>query len=110
MSYQAISELTYDPAFTSRIRACAVEQSLIFQNDQRADVKALALDVLRGSASGPMLSFDQTTAAAPGVADKAETPSGVEQSLVEDGDILSSVQGSYIPTAALFYASDGAPL
>jgi hypothetical protein len=111
MSYQAISELTYDPAFTSRIRACVVEQSLTFQNDQRQDVVALAKDVLQGGASGPMLSFNQVTAAAPGVADKATVADGtVDQSLVPDGDILASVQGSYLSVAALFYAADGTPL
>jgi hypothetical protein len=111
MSYSAISELTSDPAFTARIRACAVEQSLTFQNDERLDVKAMAQDLLRGEGAGPILSFNQMVSAAPGLADKATTPSGdVDQSLVEDGDILSAVQATYLTIAALHYNADGTPV
>lgn len=111
MSYQVISELTSDSAFTARVRACVVEQSNTFKDDQRADIKALALDVLRGEAAGPMLSFNQMTAAAPGLADKATTPSGdVDQALIDDGDILSAIQATYLTVAALHYASDGTPI
>jgi hypothetical protein len=111
MTYQAVSDLTSDPGFTARVRACVVEQSLTFQNDQRADVKALALDILRGGKAGPMLSFNQMTAAAPGVADTATGPNGeIDQSLIPDGDFLSAIQGMYLGVAALHYTADGTPV
>jgi hypothetical protein len=110
MSYQVISDLTYDPAFTARVRACVVEQSNTFKDDTRGDIKATAEEVLRGGGSGPMLSFNQMVASAPGLADKATTPSGVDQTLIVDGDILSAVQATYPTVAALHYNADGTPV
>jgi hypothetical protein len=106
MSYQAISDLTYDPAFTARIRACVTEQSVTYQNDQRPDVVALAKDVLRGGASGPFLSFNSMIAAAPGIADSGDA----DQANVADAEILSAVQANYVTVAGLHYNSDGTPI
>ena len=110
MSYQVISDLTSDPAFTARIRACVIEQSATFKDDTRLDIQTLALDVLRGGASGPMISFNQLTAAAPGIADTATTPDGIDQSLIDDPDILAAVQAEYPTVAGLHYTSEGTPV
>jgi hypothetical protein len=109
MSYSNIDALTFDPAFAGRVRACCVEQAETFRNDARPDFVALANSVLRGEAEG-VLSFVRVTAAAPGIADKATTPDGIDQSLITDEDVLSTVQANWQVVAGLYYAEDGTPI
>ena len=109
MTYQNIDTLTGDPAFQGRIRACCTEQAEVFRNDTRPDFVALANDVLRGS-SPALLSFIRIVAAAPGLADKAATEDGVDQTKVTDDDVLSTVQANWQVVAGLYYDDTGAPL
>ena len=109
MSFANIFALTWDQAFTGRVTSCATQQAEIFRNDARPDFVALANDVLRGNGTRAS-TFTRITAAAPGIADKAATEDGIDQSLVTDDDLLSTVQANWQVVAGLFYAEDGTPL
>lgn len=108
MSYQTIDQLTSDQDFTSRVRACCVEQGETYQNDARPNFVALAKDQLLGGIT--YLTFVRIEAAAPGIAVKVETPSGIDQSQVTDGDILSLTQANWEVVANLHFTSDGTPI
>lgn len=101
--------LTFDAAFIGRVRACVVEQAENFRNDARPAFVAIAEDVLRGN--GLVINaFVRMTAAAPGLADKAATEDGIDQTLITDDDILSTVQGNWQVVAGLYYTEDGTPI
>lgn len=108
MSYQAIDQLTNDYDFGARVRACCVEQGEVFANDARPDFVALALDQLRGGIT--YSAFVRIEAASPGIADKAATADGIDQTQVTDADLLSLTQANWQVVAALYYDADGAPL
>lgn len=105
MSYQSQWNLTYDDAFVSRCRAAITNQSAIFKDDQRADIKALAEQLLKGIEVSPLITFQNMLGAAPGFADMVNTGDGVDSSQITDGDILSAVQSMYPAVAALYYPS-----
>lgn len=107
MSYSTIDQLTNDALFNGRVRACTVQQSETYQNDQRGDMKAAAQAALRGEAE-PYLTLARMAAAGPGMADSAGDP--VDQTKIPDDDILASVQANFPTVAALFYTSDGVPI
>ena len=109
MSFQTIDQLTFDPTFNGRVRACATQQAEIFRNDARPDFVALADDVLRGDGIKTN-AFTRITAAAPGIADKAATEDGIDQTKVTDDDVLSTVQANWQVVAGLYYGEDGTPL
>ena len=106
MSYSTIDQLTGDPAFSGRIRACATQQAEVFKDDARPDFVALANDQLTGGTT--YLAFVRIAAAGPGMADAAGDPP--DQSLIPDDDILASVQGSWQTVAALYYTKEGEPI
>jgi hypothetical protein len=109
MSYQAIDSLTNDADFSARNRACATQQAEIFRNDARPDFVAVADEVLRGSAE-LALAFTRISAAAPGIADKADDGNGgIDQALVTDADLLSLVQANWQVVASLYFNEDGTP-
>jgi hypothetical protein len=109
MSYHAQDQLTFDLTFTGRVRSCSVQQADIFKADARPDFVALANDVLGGDGEKTN-TFTRLAAAAPGLADKATTEDGVDQSLITDEDVLSTVQANWQVVAALYYATDGTPI
>jgi hypothetical protein len=109
MTYGNIFALTWDQAFNGRVTACCTQQAEIFRNDARPDFVALANDVLLGD--GRVTStFTRIIAAAPGIADKAATGDGIDQTKVTDDDILSTVQANWQVVAGLYYDDTGAPL
>lgn len=110
MTYAAQSLLAADPDFQARVRASAVEQSRTFLDDGRADIAALAADLLRNSPE-PLVTFFGLLAAAPGLADAADNGDGtVDSSRITDADILAAVQADYPTVAALYFDDTGAPL
>lgn len=108
MSYEAIDQLTSDPAFAARVRACCVEQGEVYANDARPDFVAVAHDQLVGGTT--YLAFVRIEAAAPGIADKAATADGIDQTQVTDADLLSLTQANWQVVAALYYDADGNPI
>ena len=109
MSYLSQSQLETDAAFGDRCRAAITNQALIFKDDERGDIAALAEAMLRGEAPGTG-TFVRTLAASPGFAATADNGDGtVNSSLISDDDILAAVQAEWPTVAALFYANDGGP-
>ena len=109
MSYLAIDQLTNDVIFAGRNRAAAVEQSETFKDDGRADIAAVAVDVLR-DVGQVIATFTRLAAAGPGIGDKADNGDGtIDQAKVTDADLLSLTQGNYPTVAALYYDPDGTP-
>jgi hypothetical protein len=109
MSYQSQAQLANDPDFQHRIRACLVQQSDSFKNDGRADIAALAADLLRADGAGTV-TFYGMVAAAPGFADMADAGAGgIDSSRIGDPDILAAVQAAYPTVAALYFDPEGNP-
>jgi hypothetical protein len=99
MSFQQIDQLTGDPTFGGRVRACAVQQAETYKDDVRPDFVALANDQLTGGTT--YLAFVRIIAAFPGLAEAPE---------IADGDILSQMQANWPVVAGLYYLSDGSPI
>ena len=109
MSYQAIALLMADQNFAGRSQSAATEQAETFKDDGRADIAALAGDVLRG-ASEVLLTFVRLNAAGPGIGNKVESGDGIDQSLVTDADLLALTQTNFPTIAALYYLETGEPI
>jgi hypothetical protein len=109
VSYSAIDNLAQDGAFNGRVRACTLEQAHVYKDDARPDFVALASDIMR---SGPetTVTFVRLVAAAPGLADKATTPEGIDQTRISDADVLSAVQGNWQTVAGLYFDAEGNPV
>jgi hypothetical protein len=109
MSFVVIFQLTSDSNFGGRTRACATQQAETFKDDTRPDIVALANGLLRGEL--PLeITFIRITAAAPGMAEKANSSGSFDQSRVLDADILAAVQANFPVVAALYYQPDGTAL
>ncbi len=114
MSFQAVDQLTQDPIFQGRVRACAVREAEGFRNDQRPAWVALALDQLRGGGAST-LAFVRLIAAFPGIVEGAETvpaegarpTRGFDQSSITDATILAQVQSQWETVAGLYWDTDG---
>ena len=72
-------------------------------------MSALANDVLRGDGIKAN-TFTRITAAAPGIAAKAATEDGTDQTKITDDDLLSTVQANWQVVAGLYYGEDGQPI
>jgi hypothetical protein len=95
MTYQSRADLAADASFRERVTACAVEQALIFKDDGRPDIAALADAIILGP-----------TNAAPLVPLVATSPNFVEvtdQTTIPDAEILAAVQAVWPTYAALAY-------
>lgn len=108
MAYQGIFDLTADPVFNGRCQSASLEQAQIFKDDARGDFVALANAIMRGE-SEKLAVLTRMDAAGPGIADKAATPDGIDQSLVTDADLLSLTQANWPTVAALYYDAEGNP-
>lgn len=95
MSYESRADLATSPEFRERVLACAVEQALVFKDDGRADIAALADSILRATENAGGLV--PLVAAAPGFGD------ALDQSAITDGDILSAVQYAWPVYAEVLY-------
>lgn len=107
MSYQSQGQLENDPEFQLRVRASCLQQgSLAYEVPAQ---QALADGVLR-DAGGYWVCFNRLAAAGPGIAEKAETPDGVDQSLVLDADLLALTQANWPKVSDLYFDAEGNPL
>jgi hypothetical protein len=59
---------------------------------------------------GPLATFFDLTAAAPGFADTATTDDGIDSDLIDDPSILSAIQAEWPTVASLYFTADGAPI
>ena len=102
MSYQSQSNLGDDANFRGRVGACAIEQALVFTNDGRPDIAALADAVILTPGYGER-TFAPLVAAQPGIKDVAA------QDQVDDGQILSAVQAIWPAYAGIAYPPPPSP-
>jgi hypothetical protein len=109
MSYQSQAELENDAWFQQRNRAVCIQQAYSFKDDQRPSWVAVAEGILRDE-GGIWPCFNRLAAGGPGIADKAETPEGIDQSLVTDADLLSLTQANWETVAGLYFNEDGTPI
>jgi len=101
MSYENQARLTFDAAFRDRTLACSKEQALVFVNDGRPDIAALADAVIANSGAAQGL-FD-LVCVSPGFGDVTDS------STITDGDILSAVQAQWPTYAAAVYEQPDTP-
>jgi len=91
MSYASRARLADDVPFRDRCTACCQEQALIFVNDGRADISALARQIIVSNSYAAGLI--ELVALAPNFKDVTD------QTTIADGDILAAVQANW-PTYA----------
>jgi hypothetical protein len=96
MSYQSQANLEDDQEFRGRVGACALEQALIFKDDGRPDIAALADAVIVTPGYGER-TFTPLVAASPGIKDVSG------QNQIDDGQILAAVQALWPAYAAIAY-------
>lgn len=96
MSYANTAALSANPSFIARNRACVTEQALIFKDDGRADIAALAHAVI---VDGPTVAANMLplVCGAPGFGDVTD------QSEIDDAMLLSAVQAVWPTYAAAAY-------
>ena len=98
MTYSAISDLSKDPDFNARLRACLSSEAAPKTDD-------LSNQILRSPDFGVQL-FMPLVSAAPGFAD-AYTAGN--QGSIDDGMMLSAVQASWDRVAGLLPPAPAAP-
>jgi hypothetical protein len=101
MSYASMAALADDAAFRDRVLTCAKEQALIYKDDGRADIKALADQVIINEANASGLF--ELVCVAPNFRDVTDP------STTTDGDILAAVQANWPTYAAVLYAPPSVP-
>jgi len=95
MTYATRAALGFDPAFRDRCIACAREQALVFKDDGRDDIAALANAIIEsGAAAHPLVDL---VVMAPNFVDVEDS------STVADGDILAATQAAWPTYAAVVY-------
>jgi hypothetical protein len=110
MSYESQWHLTYDDPFVSRCRACLTNQAAIFKDDARPDFVALANAVMTSDPPSIFPTWQSLLGAAPGFADAADGPGGIDSSAIADEEILAAVQGLWPTVAGLYFDAAGEPL
>ena len=98
MSYQNMAALSFDSAFRDRTIACAKEQALIFKDDGRPDMAALADSIIESPSNAQGLV--ELVCVAPGFGDVTDPAT------IEDGEILSAVQAQWPTYAAVMFPAD----
>lgn len=95
MSYENMARLGFDSAFRDRVITCSKEQALIFKDDGRPDIAALADSIIEnpGNAQGLV----ELVCVAPGMGDVTDPSS------VDDATILSAVQAQWPTYAGAVY-------
>jgi hypothetical protein len=102
VTYQDIDQLTADPAFAGRVRACCLKEAEGFKDAADPSYVALADDQLLGGTT--YLTFVRLAAASPGIAD------GGDQSQVTDEQLLPIVQNGWPTVAPLYFDPEGNPI
>jgi hypothetical protein len=108
MSYQSQADLEHDSDFQGRVNSATFQQANVYKDDQRPDFVALSNGILVGNYTYSS-TFVRLAAAGPGIAEKAETPNGIDQTLVTDGDLLALTQANFPTVVELFFNEDGTP-
>jgi hypothetical protein len=93
MTYQSSMELTQDPIFQGRVRACCTEQATTTLADAPGAAGELRDSILRGSGA-EVLTFVAIIAAFPGLSHPPP-----------DEDILSQVQANWTLVADLYFGA-----
>jgi hypothetical protein len=101
MSFQTMADLSQDENFRERVTACATQQALIFKDDGRADIAALADAIVISSVNATGLI--PLVAVAPNFVDVTD------QLTIPDEDILAAVQAQWPVYAAVAYPPPEAP-
>lgn len=113
MSYEVQAALVRDSDFQSRCQSVFTEQALIFKDDGRGDMAALANQLLRnpnalwGGSSSVFNCFLNILAGSPGFANEVDKPEGIDSSQISDGELLAGTQAQWPVVAGLYYNSDG---
>jgi len=100
MSYENQAGLAQDEAFEARVTSCCVEQALVFQNDGRADIAALARIII-GDPSNARGVFN-LVCVAPGFGDATDS------SAITDPQVLGAVQAQWPTYAAIMFPQPAA--
>lgn len=95
MTYQTRADLAQDESFRERVTACATEQALVFKDDGRPDMAALANAVIVNPINA--------TGLVPLVASAPNFVDVDDPSTVADGDILAAVQAVWPVYAGVLY-------
>jgi hypothetical protein len=101
MTYATRAALTFDSTFRDRVIACAREQALIFKDDGRPDIAALAESIIESSSNAHGLV--DNVVMAPNFVDVEDG------STVEDPEILAAVQAAWPVYAGVLYGTDAPP-
>jgi hypothetical protein len=101
MTYAAMGKLSDDTAFRDRVLACCTEQALIFKDDGRADMAALAESIIASQINA--LGLFELVCVSPSFA------GGERSDQIEDPDILASVQANWPVYAGVVFPSEPAP-
>lgn len=104
MSYEQQTRLRSDGSLQARTSAVVFEQALIFKDDGRLDMAALAKRHL-ADASEVLTIWMPYMAATPGFADHA-----LDTSQITDADLLAATQAHWPTVASVFYNDDGSPI
>lgn len=119
MSYLEIAQLTDDPTFQARVRACTVQEAQV-ERELGPQAQALVEATLRGGGE-TTLAFVRLMAASPGfVTDLASQPGPGEpstpqppgpprfdQGRISDAAILSQAQAQWETVAEMFFDENG---
>lgn len=95
MSYENSARLGFDPSFRDRTITCCKEQALVFKDDGRPDIAALADSIIRNPSNAQ--GVVELVCVAPGFGDQTDP------SAITDGEILSAVQAQWPTYAAVVY-------
>jgi hypothetical protein len=95
MSYQSRADLAQEPNFRERVTACATEQALVFKDDGRPDIAALADAII--------LNPVNATGLVPLVASAPDFVDVTDQTTIPDGEILAAVQAQWPVYAGVAY-------
>lgn len=101
MTYQSMAALSFDAAFRDRTITCAKEQALIFKDDGRPDMAALADSIIESPSNAHGLF--ELVCVAPGFTDIDDS------STITDGDILAAVQAQWPTYAGVMFPADTPP-
>jgi hypothetical protein len=102
MTYATRAALGFDAQFRDRIITCSKEQALVFKDDGRPDIAALARSIIEnpGNAQGLV----ELVVVAPDFVDVTDSTT------VEDPAILSAVQANWPTYAEVVYEPEEPPV
>lgn len=95
MSYESMAALSDDTGFRDRVLTCCSEQALVFKDDGREDIAALARAVIASPSNAlPLFELVCVSPNLRDVTNSAQAP---------DADVLAAVQAQWPTYAAIAY-------